>query len=159
MNTPLPTTRRNPWPYAIIAWFIIFGGAMAAWVVVAVRQDPDLVRSDYYEQEITYQQQIDRLNRTSALRGELSLAYNAARHQVSFQLPAAHRLELVKGTIHFYRPSDAKLDFDVPLSVDANGNQRVNTEKLRDGLWKVRVQWSAGEDEYFFDQSVVLAGS
>ena len=40
----LQTIRTNPWPYAIIGWFLLFGSGMAAWVVVAVRNDPELVR-------------------------------------------------------------------------------------------------------------------
>ena len=85
MNATLQLIRRNPWPYAIIGWFLIFGSAMAAWVVVAVRNDPDLVRADYYEHEIGYQKHIDRLNRTAAFSGEVSVAYEASlRGEPSF---------------------------------------------------------------------------
>ena len=83
----LQTIRTNPWPYAIIGWFLLFGSGMAAWVVVAVRNDPELVRPDYYEQEIAYQKQIDRLNRTASVRGEVSVAYDYSRNQVTLQLP------------------------------------------------------------------------
>ena len=86
----LQTIRTNPWPYAIIGWFLLFGSGMAAWVVVAVRNDPELVRPDYYEQEIAYQKQIDRLNRTASVRGEVSVAYDYSRNQVTLQLPPTH---------------------------------------------------------------------
>ena len=152
----LQTIRTNPWPYAIIGWFLLFGSAMAAWVVVAVRNDPELVRPDYYEQEIAYQKQIDRLNRTASVRGEVSVAYDYSRNQVTLQLPPTHLSTQLKGQIHFYRPSNAKLDFDLPLDLNPAGAQRVSTSKLQAGLWKVRVSWTSGGQEYFHDQSLVL---
>ena len=152
----LQTIRTNPWPYAIIGWFLLFGSGMAAWVVVAVRNDPELVRPDYYEQEIAYQQQIDRLHRTASVRGEVSVAYDYSLNQVTLQLPPTHLSTQLKGQIHFYRPSNAKLDFDLPLDLNPAGAQRVSTSKLQAGLWKVRVSWTSGGQEYFHDQSLVL---
>ena len=62
MNTATKTEHkpRNPWPYAIIAWFVIFITAMTVWAVVATRNSMDLVRKDYYEEELRHQQQIER---------------------------------------------------------------------------------------------------
>ena len=152
----LKTIRSNPWPYAVIGWMLLFGTGMAAWVVVAVRNDPELVRPDYYEQEIAYQKQIDRLSRTAAVRGEVSVAYDIAKSQVALRIPAQHLADKPTGTIHFYRPSNAKSDFTLPLSVDATGAQTIPTTKLQSGLWKVRVSWTSGGQEFFHDQSLVL---
>jgi len=156
MNATLQTIRRNPWPYAIIGWFLIFGSAMAAWVVVAVRQDPDLVRSDYYEHEIRYQSQIERMNRTAAMRGEVSIAYDATGQQIALRLPAAHFAQQPIGRVQLYRPSDARLDFEIPLALDEDGSQKVTAAKLRAGLWKVRILWTAGGQDYYYDQSLFL---
>jgi nitrogen fixation protein FixH len=152
----IKTIRTNPWPYAVIGWFLLFGSGMAAWVVVAVRNDPELVRADYYEQEIAYQKQIDRLNRTAAVRGEVSVSYESAEQRIALRLPVTHLGDKSVGTIRFYRPSNAKLDFELPLALDATGAQRIPTDKLQGGLWKVRVQWTSGGQEFFHDQSVVL---
>ncbi len=50
-------------------FFILFGGYIAGFIVFASRQKMDLVRNDYYDQEIRYQQQIDRVQRTAAGAG------------------------------------------------------------------------------------------
>lgn len=147
---------RNYWPHAIIAWFVIFAAALAAWVSVAMRQRMDLVRSDYYEEEVRYQGQLDRLNRTAALRSEVALRHDGTKREVALQLPAAHLVPRPVGQIHFYRPSNATLDFQVPLAVDASGLQRIGTGALRGGLWKVRVQWGAAGQDYFHEQVIVL---
>lgn len=151
----LQTIRTNPWPFAIIGWFLLFGSGIAAWVVVAVRNEPELVRADYYEQEISYQKQIDRQSRTAARAG-VSVFYESAQQQIVLRLPAADLAARPTGSIHFYRPSNARLDFDLPLAVDATGAQHVPTFKLLGGLWKIRVQWTSGGQEFYYDQSLVL---
>ena len=90
------------------------------------------------------------------MRGEVSVAYDYSRNQVTLQLPPTHLSTQLKGQIHFYRPSNAKLDFDLPLDLNPAGAQRVSTGKLQAGLWKVRVSWTSGGQEYFHDQSLVL---
>jgi hypothetical protein len=156
MNSPTAQPSRNLWPHAIIAWFVVFAAAMAAWLTVAVRQNMDLVRSDYYEEEVRFQQQLDRLNRTAAIRSEVILKHDATKREVTLRLPAAHLASGPVGQVHFYRPSDAALDLQVPLALDAAGLQRLSTSSLRGGYWKVRVQWSAAGHGYFFEQTLVV---
>ena len=155
MNSFSAKFSRNPWPYAIIAWFVIFASALAAWITVAMRQKMDLVRSDYYEEEVHYQGQLDRLNRTAVLRSEVAINHDATKGEISLLLPSAHLAPPPTGQIHFYRPSNAALDFHLPLAVDAAGLQRINTGELLGGLWKVRVQWTAAGQDYFFEQVIV----
>ena len=44
------------------------------------------------------------------------------------------------------------------LAVNAEGAQRLDAKSLRPGLWKVRVQWTAAGQDYFFDEAVVIGG-
>jgi hypothetical protein len=157
MNSSSTITKpsRNLWPHAVIAWFVIFAAAMAAWMAVAMRQNMDLVRSDYYEEEVRFQRQLDRLNRTAAVRSEVAINYDAPKREITLRLPAAHLSPRPTGRIHFYRPANASLDFHVALAVDAAGLQRIGTGDLRGGLWKVRVQWNAAGQDYFFEQVIV----
>jgi hypothetical protein len=156
MNPVPPKPSRSFWPYAIIGWFVIFASALAAWTTVALRQKIDLVRPDYYEEEVHFQGQLDRLNRTAAIRSEVAINYDSPRREVTLLLPAAHLSPRPAGQIHFYRPSNASLDFEVPLALDAAGLQRIGADALLGGLWKVRVQWSAAKRDYFFEQVIVV---
>lgn len=155
-NAIKPAPPRSLWPYAIIGWFALFGTAMAAWIVVAVRNDMDLVSADYYEREILHQRQIDRQARTHPIQSEVKVAYDDAQQRITVALPASHAAQ-ARGKINFYRPSDAKLDREAKLSVNAGGEQALDAKPLRPGLWKVRVQWTVAGEEYFFDQAVTIA--
>lgn len=150
-----PTSARSPWPYAIIGWFALFGSAMAAWVVVAVRNDMDLVRADYYDQEIRHQQQIDRQARTQPIQSEVKIAYDSALQRLTITLPSSHA-QHAHGKVSFYRPSDAKLDRQANLSLNGAGEQVLDARPLRPGLWRIRVQWSVAGAEYFVDQAVTI---
>lgn len=154
MNPPFST--RNPWPIAIVAYFAVFITGIVVFVAFAARNKLDLVRPDYYAEEIQFQRQLDRLNRTQSLARQVTIAYDAAQQTVAIALPPAHAGQPTSGRIHFYRPSDASLDRDVQLAVNEQGVQLVDARKLRPGLWKVRVQWTTSGQEYFFDQSVVV---
>jgi hypothetical protein len=147
---------RNPWPIAIVAVFIVFAMFIAIFIAWAMHQREDLVAVNYYENEVRYQQQLDRLNQTQPLAAQVAVSYDATQRSIVITLPVAQAREAA-GRIHLYRPSDARLDRDVPLAVNAEGIQRLDARELRAGLWKVRVQWSANGKDYFFDRSLIMS--
>lgn len=149
---------RNPWPIAIIGFFtiaIIFIGSFIAW---AMRQREDLVSADYYEREVRYQSRLDSMNRSQFLSSQAVVTFEPTRQMIVITLPAS-QTQGATGNIHLYRPSDARLDRDLPLAPNAEGIQRLDAKALRLGLWKVRVSWRAGGVEYFLDQPVIVTAS
>jgi hypothetical protein len=149
---------RNLWPTAIIAFFIVFATFLATFVVWALGQKQDLVAPNYYEQEIRYQAQLDRVNRTQAQAEQTTVRFDAVKNCIVISLPVAQSL-VTNGRIQFYRPSSAKLDYEVPLATNVAGVQTLDAKAMAAGLWKVRVQWSVNGKEYFFDQAVVVTGA
>jgi hypothetical protein len=154
-TAPAPAGR-NPWPIAIVCFFIVFIAFIAWFITFAMRQKMDLVRDDYYDQEIRFQQQIDRVQRTQSVSKQVSIASDAANHFISIGLPHEQAAQNPAGTILLYRPSDASLDQQFALKLDASGVQRLDVHTLLPGLWKVRVQWTSGGQDYSFDKNIVL---
>jgi hypothetical protein len=153
MTTPAP--RRNPWPIAITVYFILFAAFLATFLVWAVRQREDLVSADYYDREVRYQQQLDAMNQAQPLAMEPVVTFDPVQQSIVITLPPAQAQGAV-GSVHLYRPSDARLDRDVPLALDPEGVQRLDTKELRDGLWKVRLKWTANGRDYFLDRPVII---
>lgn len=149
--------RSNPWPYAIIAYFIVFITAMACWITFAVNNEMELERPDYYDHEIRFQAQIDRAARTAALRDDVLVEYQPKQNSVTISLPKAHQGATTNGELYLYRPSDSKLDLRIPLAISESGSQIINVARLQGGLWKLRLSWQALGAEYYFDKSIVLA--
>ncbi len=149
-------TSRNLWPHAIIAVCALFVASTVGLIVMACSQKMDLVSNDYYEQELKYQGQIDRAERTRREAREASVAYDAADEQITVSLPSEQARRQVSGSIELYRPSAAGLDRAVELKPDANGIQRLDAAGLAPGLWKVRVSWIAEKQSYYLERAVVL---
>lgn len=160
----MPEASSNPqrslhiWPASIVAFFVVFIAGLVAFIIFASAQRDDLVQPDYYEAELRYQRQIDRIQRTQSMARPAAISYDAPRHRITIQLPPAHA-HGSSGQVHLYRPADARLDQELPLAVNSEGQQHVDAAPLRPGLWKVRVQWSAAGEEYYLDQSIVLPPS
>lgn len=154
MTTPSKPAR-SPWPIALTALFIVFALYLAGFIVWAVGQKQDLVTEDYYDREVRYQEQLDRLNRTATLAAESKASFDAVTKKILLTLPA-HHAATATGRIQFYRPANARLDHVLPLALSPGGAQVLDGSKLAPGLWKVRVQWQVGGEDFYFDQSVIV---
>lgn len=144
------TTHMN-WGKSIVLTFIVFAGFIGTMVYKMTRQSVDLVRDDYYQTEMTYQQQIDRKANTSR-RNPVNVTYEAAQQQLAIALPTTLR----KGEVHFYRPSDRQLDFNVSLVDKHTGSQTVSTARMLRGYWRVQLTWSDDQRDYYAEQDLFL---
>ncbi len=120
-------------------------------VVISMRQDVSLVAPDYYKQEITYQDQIDKLKNTNEAGANVpNLIYNSAENKVIVSCPVS-----LSGEIQFYRPSDATKDITVKFNVDQTDWQ-MNTATMNKGLWKVKISWENEGKTHYKEQNLVL---
>lgn len=146
---------KNPWPVGLVLFFIVFTGYIVGFVVFASAQKMDLVREDYYDQEIRFQKQIDRVQRSAPVLADADINYDRAGDVVTVRLPSIKQNDIA-GTVSFYRPSDAGLDTNFKLGLDGAGHQSVSVRSLSAGLWKVRVQWKMSGQEYFYEKPIVI---
>jgi len=118
-------------------------------VIFFMNQKVDVVTENYYEKELKYQDQIDRIGRTKALKDTLKVENTGKELIIKFpNIP-----DMVKGKdfIHMYRPSDQSLDVKIPVMTDSSNSQIVSTEKLQKGYWKIQISWTSGGKEYFHE--------
>lgn len=132
--------------------FVVFILTLVGW---ATAQRFDLVESDYYERGLAYQQRIDQVNQTKAAGQSPTAEFD--KHDraltVCFAVPPT-RLE--RGTIHFFRPSDAQSDFTVPLVLDSTGCQRISDGRLQQGQWRLKYEWTAAGRPFYWEDVVFL---
>ena len=149
-------TTRNLWPLGFILTLVVFFAGTVGLIVMACSQRVDLVSPDYYERELKFQGQIDRVERTHRAPSQASVAYDAAGQCITVSLPADQAGREINGRIELYRPSAAGLDRAVKLAPDSKGVQRLDAAGLAPGLWKVRVSWTVEQQDYFLDEKVVV---
>lgn len=137
----------------VVAAMVLFMSYIAMFVYKAMNQDVDLVSKDYYEQEIKFQDQIDRIGRTKAA-GDVAIRYEAEAQRLLLQLPDTFKGKAVSGEVHLFRPSNDQLDQEHPLQLGRDLSQLIETSELEKGLWKVRVSFAAENETYFAEQTI-----
>ena len=154
-------TRNNKHMKLKISWgngiVIAFGVFMSINVLTAVylmNQDVNLVSEDYYDEEIKYQQQIDRMERTSRLEKEQIVSFDGSI--VKIKIPKSVLSKKLTGEIYFYRPSDSKSDIKIPLITDTSGVQVIPVERMEKGLWTIKVNWLSIGKEYFSEDRILI---
>ncbi len=141
-------------PYLIIGTFVLFAAYIGLMVARAMRTEVELVSADYYQQELDYQQRIAAQARTAALAVPIRLV--ATGRRLHIKLPLALAGQPIRGEIHFFRPSDARLDFTVPLQPSADLTQLLNTSRLQPGHWRVQLDFTANGQAYFVEEALRL---
>ncbi len=164
--SPKPTTQPSPgassqpgrtlWPFGIVAAFVIFIAATIALIAISLSQRDDLVRADYYDHELRFEQELARNDRTREIRSEVLIRFDETQRQIEIGFPARHARLKPTGTIQLYRPSSAGQDVQFELRLDADGRQRIGAGDLSSGLWRVRVHWTVDQADYAVEERLVL---
>lgn len=156
-STPAPATAAwNPWPWGIAGFLTGFACLVAGFGVFAARQHFDLVRVDYYEEELRYQDRIDALSRGREAGKGATLTLDGAGRGLSVRLPAGAGSDGAAGRLHLYRPSDASLDRQLALSPGRDGVQHCDLAGMKAGFWRARLTWREGSEEFMQESSFVL---
>jgi hypothetical protein len=139
--------------------WLIYGGFVVfilGCVAVVAMQHIDLVESDYYEKGLDYQKQIKRIELGS--REAPSVAINTNNKSIEIDFNPSVITTDFKGTILFFRPSDSRLDFEIPLKLETSGSQNVLDNRLKSGYWRIKITWQAGHESYYSEHQIFVAG-
>lgn len=120
-------------------------------------QNIDLVSSDYYDHEIKYQERIDQEANYIEINDTLSISQN--NNQLVISYPSTFIKKNIVGNVAFFKPDNAKADFEVPISYDDALNQRVSKSKLVKGKWKINVSFNVENKNYFTSENIFITDS
>lgn len=134
--------------------FVLLIGGMATAVTIALTHREELVSDRYYEDELQFQKQIDGTARAREVGA--AIGFDAATGRLAIRVPAAQVSQKLSGTIEFYRPSASALDRAVQLKPKSDGIQSLDVSHFAAGLWRVRVQWQAGGQDYFLERKISI---
>jgi len=139
------------WGKSIVLAFVLFAGFIGTLVVVCLRQDIPLVATNYYEQELQYQQQLERMKNTEALveKPEIQVVDGAVEVRYS------QMKEISKAELELFRPSDSRLDRK--FAIDPKGSlTRFELTNLPGGMYKARMRWTQDGQEHYLEKTVYL---
>ena len=154
MNQTVKKT--SGWGWGIFALYTSFAGFMLTIVLFVSCQEFALVEEDYYQKELAFQQQIDRVERTATDSAAVTFAYRPMEKMITLTIPAHLLGEELKGAVQLFRPSDESLDRSFPLTLDGAGEMILSTAQLSDGMYRVRVNYKIAGREYFSQEMIVI---
>ena len=142
------------WGTGIVIGILLFMGFIMFFVIkmsTSNEFDYDLVTEEYYEKELAYQQEIDAEKNLE----KLSEAIQGRKTEEGWLLtfPKEMTPNNVTGTLFLYRPSNQKLDFELPLTL-SNSQLLIPDSQMVDGRWNITIQWNKNGIPYLYKKSI-----
>jgi len=143
------------WGHKIFISFLLFGAGVATMLVISMREDVNLVSGDYYQQELDYQEQIERLNNYEALQQKPDFKHLVKDKKCILTFPSPAPAD-INGTVHFYRPSNSGLDKIYSIKAPSEAGYQFDVSELTKGMWTVKITWKSAGKEYYFEKPMAL---
>ena len=135
------------WGWGLAIFYSCFVAFMLFMVWQSTVMKTELVTADYYGKELKYQEQLNKMQRASGLGDTISWTVNS--HQVLLNFPKAVAGKTVKADILFYKPDNSLRDFNISCHPDSTGSCLIASEKFHHGVYKMDIDWSAGNQTYY----------
>lgn len=140
------------WGHKILLVFIAFVAMMVTLVYKSVKTDFDLVSTEYYKDELAFQEVIDGKNNALALTTPSNVSID--KKDLVIQLPEEMKNTILKGSIWFYCPADASFDIKMDLETDKDARQLIALSSFQPANYIVKLQWNVDGKKYYSEQSI-----
>lgn len=140
------------WGTKIAIFYSFFAISMVSAVIYASKQSFDLVSPNYYAEEIAYENRIQEIRHASELETKLSIK-TIIPESLSIIFPET--LLIKKGSIRFYRPSNAALDksFHIDPGLDT---VRVDLKGWEKGNYDLQISWTDGSKNFYDERKIQI---
>ena len=142
------------WGVKIAVLYTGFIGLVVFMVMMSMRQKIDLVSEDYYTKELAYQSKIDEMKNAEALTATISHTFTNTDLELQFQ--PEFKSKKLTGQILFFRPSDSSKDFETPVAINEDGQQKIGLNKLTKGMYKMQISWKVDNTPYYSEETIVI---
>jgi len=141
------------WGKKIIVAYGLFVVGIMVLVVKSISQENELVVSDYYAQELKYQDKLDASKRAAGLYESIAISYD--KQYIHFVFPNDSRCEEIKGTINIYCASDRSKDKQQKFSLSKEKKEFQITYQGY-GTRKIEISWTKNGLSYFTEKEIFL---
>ena len=131
------------WGHGITLFYILFVGVIFTALFASMRVDHGLVRDDYYQLDLQYQERYDEIENANHTKTP-DIYVNQEERFLSINFGETGSIQ---GEALFYRPSDKKEDFKASIHAS---HFEMNTSNMIDGRWVVKLHWTANGLNYYF---------
>ena len=142
------------WGWRIALLYCSFVAMILVLVISSSKQKFDLVSTDYYKDEIAYQNVLDASKNQAGLAG--TLVFHANEKAVSIEFPVEFSDKIVKGTVSFYSAVDKEWDREFPVEIK-NNTMSVDRSLLRNTNYTMKLSYSVDGKNYYQENELNLS--
>lgn len=142
------------WGHKLTLGYLAFAGMILYLVFQSVHTKYDLVSKEYYKDELQYQQIIDGANRANQLSQKLSVVQTDKN--IEIRLPNEMKQTTVSGSIWFYCADNAQKDTRLPLQVNTDAIQHINSASVMPGNYTAKIRWESNGQQYYAEQFITI---
>ena len=130
------------WGTSIIIAFVLFMSFILFFVFKVqsdTKYDNDLVVEEYYKHDIHFSDEMVRVQNAENLVKKPTILETSKGIEIVF--PEVFSPDKIKGIVSLYRPSNKRLDFEIPISL-SNPTLLIPKSKLVGGRWDINMEWN-----------------
>lgn len=142
------------WGTGVLLAFIGFI-SFILFFVIRMGTDPranhELVTEEYYKAELGYQKEIDAENNANDHNKQIQIEKTDEGLLLTF--PVNLDPQHITGTVSLYRPSNKRLDVDLPIHL-SDVRLLIPNKGLVEGRWDITVFWEYQNEKYLHKESI-----
>jgi nitrogen fixation protein FixH len=115
------------------------------------KYDNELVVEEYYKQELKFENKMEKEQNASTMIEKVSI--NTTAEGINIIFPSNLDVKLIKGKVSLYRPSNLKLDFEVPISL-SGPHLLIPKSSLVGGRWDISIDWTYDGKEFLNKKTI-----
>lgn len=109
------------------------------------KYDNELVVEEYYKHDAHFGDEMVRVQNAQDLAQKPTITTTSKGIAITF--PELYISKNIKGIVSFYRPSNKKLDFEVPISL-SSPSLLIPKKNLVGGRWDINMEWQYEGKQY-----------
>ena len=144
------------WGTGIVIAFALFISFILYFVFTVQsnsKYDNELVVEEYYKQDAKFGEEMVRIQNAQDLTQKPEIINDSEGIIIIF--PEFFIPKGIKGKVSFYRPSNKKFDFSIPISLSGS-SLNVPKEKLLGGRWDINMEWQYEGKKYLTKETIYV---
>lgn len=117
------------------------------------KYDNDLVVEEYYKHDAHFGDEMKRVQNANDLAQKPIIT--VSKLGITIVFPKEFEPIKIKGKVSLYRPSNKKLDFEVPISI-SNPTLLIPNTNLVGGRWDINMEWQYGGKQYLTKETIYI---
>jgi hypothetical protein len=143
------------WGTAIVIAFSLFISFILYFVIKVQsdsKYDNELVVEEYYKHDAHFGDEMQRVQNLEDLSVKPVITVTASGVVIVF--PDAFVPQGIQGKVSLYRPSNKKLDFEIPISLSDATTLLIPKKSLVGGRWDINMEWKYKGKSYLSKETI-----